>query len=274
MTRFFEFLKRQPMMTAVLALMIAMAGVGLPQESYLTRAVLRVLLTGTMLFLLSLISGEKTLSQGDNQTGYVIRQLMGFLILAAIAGVLTAVGTVVQGQVRPGILLRVVTLLLLFLFVGLFEELCFRAVLNDAMICQFRNSKRVLVWSAVFSSLIFGAVHVIGSPLTGAVEVLEAVLKTLSTAIVGFAFLILYWKTRNIWALALVHGAYDFLASFPLVLGSSEAIGAGSYVREGTEGKIVAVVYMIQIVIVGLITLRVWKKVGKTIDFDALRESW
>ena len=111
MTRFFEFLKRQPMMTAVLALMIAMAGVGLPQESYLTRAVLRVLLTGTMLFLLSLISGEKTLSQGDNQTGYVIRQLMGFLILAAIAGVLTAVGTVVQGQVRPGILLRLVTLL-------------------------------------------------------------------------------------------------------------------------------------------------------------------
>ncbi len=31
---------------------------------------------------------------------------------------------------------------------------------------------------------------------------------------------------------------------------------------------------MIQIVIVGLITLRVWRKVGKTIDFDNLRESW
>ena len=54
----------------------------------------------------------------------------------------------------------------------------------------------------------------------------------------------------------------------------SATLGAGSYVREGTEGKIVAVVYMIQIVIVGLITLRVWRKVGKTIDFDALRESW
>ena len=59
------------------------------------------------------ISGEKTLSQGDNQTAYVFRHLMGFLILAAIAGVLTAVGTVVQGQVRPGILLRLVTLLML-----------------------------------------------------------------------------------------------------------------------------------------------------------------
>ena len=138
MTRFFEFLKRQPMMTAVLALMIAMAGVGLPQESYLTRAVLRVLLTGTMLFLLSLISGEKTLSQGDNQTGYVIRQLMGFLILAAIAGVLTAVGTVVQGQVRPGILLRLVTLLLLFLFVGLF---CYSPFLLSAGAAAFTSSR-------------------------------------------------------------------------------------------------------------------------------------
>ena len=274
MTRFFEFLKKQPMMTAVLALMIAMAGVGLPQEAYLTRGILRVLLTGTMLFLLTLISGENTLSQGDNQTAYVFRQLRGFLILAAMAGVLTAVGTVVQGEVRPGMLLRLVSLLLLFLFVGLFEELCFRAVLNDAMICQFRNSKGVFAWSAVISSLIFGAVHVIGSPLTGAVEVLQAVLKTLAAAIVGFAFLILYWKTRNIWALALVHGAYDFLASLPLVLGSTEAIGAGSYVREGTEGKAVAIVYLIQIVIVGLITLRVWKKVGKTIDFDKLRETW
>lgn len=167
MTRFFVFLKKQPLAAAVLALMIAVLGVRIPQDAYWVRAVLRILLSGSMPFLLYLISGEKTLSQGGNQTGYVIRRLVGFLIIAVIFGTLGSLGMIVKGEVKPGLLLRLAELVIMFLFVGLFEELCFRAVLNDAMICQFRNSKAVFSVSAVISCLVFGAVHVIGSPLTG-----------------------------------------------------------------------------------------------------------
>ena len=274
MTKFFEFLKKRPLLTAALAVVIALMGVRIPQDSFWTRCVLRILLCGTMLFLLYLISGEKTLFLGNNQTGYVLRRLLGLLIFAAVAGVLGVLGTVMNGEIVPGLPLRLVTVMLMFLFVGLFEELCFRAILNDAMIYRFRNSRGVFAVSAVVSSLIFGVMHVIGSPLTDPSAFVQAALKTLSTAIAGFAFLILYWKTRNVWAIGLAHGMYDFLGAPSLVLGSSAPIGAGNYVMEGVVGKAAIIVYVIQIVVSGFITLHIWKKVGKTIDFKAIRENW
>ena len=51
-------------------------------------------------------------------------------------------------------------------FVGLFEEVAFRALINDAIVYQFRSFKHVFLLSAVLSSLIFGYVHVMFVPLS------------------------------------------------------------------------------------------------------------
>ena len=60
-----------------------------------------------------------------------------------------------------------------------------------------------------------------GGQETGAAETTaspaQAVLKTVSCAIFGLALLLLYWKTRNIWACAIVHGLFDF---FPSISGA------------------------------------------------------
>ena len=274
MTKFLTVLKRQPLLTAALAVAVAVLAIRLPQPSYGNKCALRVLMCGTTLFFLYLISGEKTIFHGSAQLGYTFKHLLGFLIFALIMGVLGVVSKLQSDPVESGVLLRLVTLLLMFLFACLFEELCFRAVLNDAIVARFRHVKGVFVISAVVSSLTFGVVHMIGSPVTSAVEWAQAILKTLSCAVTGFAFLVLYWKTRSVWGIGLVHALFDFLTDFSLVLGGTADLGAGNYVKAGEEGIAGIVVLGIQTLIGAAIALRVWKKVGKTIDFEAMRESW
>ena len=42
----------------------------------------------------------------------------------------------------------------------------------------------------------------------------------------------------------------------------------------GIAGILVIVVYVIDIEINGLICLSIWKKTGKTMDFEEMRENW
>ena len=103
----------------------------------------------------------------------------------------------------------------MFISVGLFEELAFRAVINDAIIYKFREKKYVFVLSAVVSSLVFGAAHIVGEfDATSAIAWGQAVAKTLESGVFGLALLILYWKTRNIWACGVAHGLFDFFAGY------------------------------------------------------------
>lgn len=274
MTTFFRFLKKHPLLTALIAVVAAVLAVRLPQPTYWNKGVIRILLCGVMLFLLYLISGEKTLSQGDGQIGYTFRHMLAFLIFALVMGLFGALGKLMTGAVESGLLLRLLSLLIMFFFVGQFEELCFRAVLNDAIVYRFREAKRVFAFSLVISSLVFGAVHMIGSPLTSALDWAQAVLKTLSSAMMGAALLILYWKTRNVFAIGLVHGLYDFLCELSLVLGGAANLGAGNYVMQGNEAIIGMITQGVQMLIGLVFVLLIWKKVGKTIDFEELRRTW
>ena len=274
MTSFFAFLKKHPLLTALIALVAAVLAVKLPQPSYWNKGVIRILLCGMMLFSLYLISGEKTLSQGDKQIGYTFRHMLGFLIFALVIGLFGAVTKLKSGAPESGLFLRLLSLLVMFFFVGQFEELCFRAVLNDAIVYRFRETKGVFVLSAVISSLVFGAVHMIGSPLTSALDWAQAVLKTLSSAMMGLACLILYWKTRNVFAIGLVHGLYDFLSQLSLVVGGSAKLGAGNYVAQGRLGIIGSITMSVQMLIGLVFVLLIWKKAGRTINFEELRRTW
>ena len=274
MTEFLNILKKRPLLTAALALAVTVLAIKYPQPTYWNKCVLRIILCGAMLFFLYLISGEKTIEKSDKRIGYTFKHLLGFLLYALILGAMSVFAKLTDGAPESGVLLRLVTILVMTLFVGIFEELCFRAILNDAIVYRFRDSKGVFAVSAVVSALIFGAMHVVGSPLSSVLDWAQAVMKTLSCAVMGIAFLILYWKTRNVFAIGLVHGLYDFLGAASLILGGPARIGAGNYVLQGEEGIRGLVTLGLQLIVGVALTLLVWKKVGKTIDFKALRENW
>lgn len=87
--------------------------------------------------------------------------------------------------------------------------------------------------------------------------------------------MILYWKTRNIWGCAIVHALYDFL---PMICNAmfvtAEGVGESGYVRTGMLGGAAVGFYIFQAIVTVIILLVIWKKVGKTIDFEEIRRDW
>lgn len=143
-----------------------------------------------------------------------------------------------RGSLAPDWPVKMLLGIIMCLFVGLFEESVFRVVINDAILYKFRNSKYVFVWIAIISSFVFGAVHVITPKVFASPAALGvAVLKTVSAGLLGFCFLILYWKTRNIWGIALFHAIYDGLGIVPEAMldDVSDVGSADSYVNAGGE---------------------------------------
>lgn len=274
--KYIMFLKRHPLVTAAIAIVYALACIKLvPTATYLQTFLVRTMLCGAMAFFLYQISGDKTLAASYNSTGYVIKVAIGFWVLSfAVGAASLAVSAVTGAEKLDHPLRNLIIMFLMFLFVGLFEEMAFRAVINDAIIYAFRDRKYVFVLSAVASSIAFGAAHIIGFDTTSALAWAQAAGKTISAGLFGLVLLFLYWKTRNIWACGMVHGVYDFFTAFGRAFYKEPVTGASDYVVPDADAMPVLIVYGVMTLIMLFILWRVWKKIGKQIDYDAIRANW
>ena len=271
--KYILFLKKHPLITAVIAIVYALICIkSIPAEGFFQEFLLRTLLCGAMVFFLYQISGEKTLLSYSQSTGYVIKVAMSFWIFALLAGIFGFLASV-ENPVRENATLHLLICFLMFLFVGLFEEIAFRAVINDAIVYRFREKKYVFVLSAVCCSLVFGAAHVVGAELNTPLAWMQAAGKTVSAGIFGLALLLLYWKTRNIWACGVVHGVFDFLTGFSMsIFEMPEKLG--SYVMTDEYAKPVIILYAADVLIELLFLWIIWRKVGSKIDYQEMRETW
>ena len=276
MRKAIDFLKKHLIITGIIGVTIGVAATKVFVQSTIGGiALLRIILTMAMSMFAYLISGERSFENCHTTTGYVIK--WGILtIIPELLLLLAFVLTLVSGEstLAAGWSVRVLFAVCACVFIGLFEELTFRVTINDALLYSFRNQKHVFIWIAIISSLVFGAVHVItGSIFTSPLAFGLAVLKTLSAGVCGMCWLLLYWRTRNIWGLALLHALCDFptflqsaLTEVNVSLGS-----AGHYTDAGIEGL---GLYLFQTVCSAVALIILWKKVGKTIDFEEIRRSW
>ena len=89
----------------------------------------------------------------------------------------------------------------------------------------------------------------------------------------GLAVLFLYWKTRNIWACGIIHGIYDFLLSIRDCF-FNVPIDKMSYVLSGEGGKTAAIVYAVITLIELFLFWIIYRKIGKKIDYQKIREEW
>jgi membrane protease YdiL (CAAX protease family) len=285
MKKLLLFLKRNPALMAALTVALCYVSVKLldsDTEGNAASVILRLLLTIVCGAVLYAISGKKSFENLDQNIGYVIKKYSGFLIFSALLGVISLATAIAGGAPLvsgwPKVLFFLIAELIL---VGLFEELCFRVIINDGLLYQFRGNKHIFAWIGLITTLVFGWIHVASAASSSPLAIAQAVLKTSSAGIMGFALLILYWKTRNFWAIALAHALYD---SLPLIAGQLFDTGAkvGSYVTEETKeingaavnmGAAQAVIFAVQTVIFILFTLALLK-VLKSIDFEKMRREW
>ena len=169
MRKFIDFLMTHPLAAGIAGIFVAMFSIRFCNTAgdSLSEGILRMLLVGTMAFFLYFVSREKTLQKCGVETGYVVKVLSPLLITALFFGGIGMVGSFFDKiPLQPNWISNVCLTLFELLFVGLFEEVAFRALINDAIVYQFRSFKHVFLLSAVLSSLIFGYVHVMFVPLS------------------------------------------------------------------------------------------------------------
>ena len=146
--KYIEFMKRSPLITATLCIVyVVICFKSVPTQTHFQFFIVRTMLCGAACFFLYQISGDKTLTSGYHSTGYVLRYSLGFLIVAFAMGTVMLISD--MGEKRPLLKNPVPELLVVFLMymsVGLFEELSFRAVINDAIIYKWLCHNRVLIF--------------------------------------------------------------------------------------------------------------------------------
>lgn len=92
--------------------------------------------------------------------------------------------------------------------VGVSEELLCRGWLLNEFLEKFGNTKKGVWYSIIISGGIFGILH-LGNVLTGQTWS-TTIVQALTAMAAGVFFGIIYYKTKNIWSVILLHALWDF----------------------------------------------------------------
>ena len=117
--------------------------------------------------------------------------------------------------------------------VGFLEELIFRGLLFRAM------AKDGVKSAIIVSSVTFGIGHIVNLVNGSGAELLPNLLQVLYAVAIGFAFVMIYWKTKSLLPCIIVHSVFNGLSAFAneavmtpqrqIISGSLLAVIAGGY---------------------------------------------
>ena len=92
--------------------------------------------------------------------------------------------------------------------VGFLEELIFRGLLFRAM------AKDGVKSAIIVSSVTFGIGHIVNLVNGSGAELLPNLLQVLYAVAIGFAFVMIYWKTKSLLPCIIVHSVFNGLSAF------------------------------------------------------------
>jgi len=99
---------------------------------------------------------------------------------------------------------------LIMLCIGLFEEILCRGVILNNMLKKWGNTKKGILRVVIISSLIFGLGHVINLIIFPTL-IIRTISQILYASLHGILYASIYLRTKNIWALILLHAVYDWM---------------------------------------------------------------
>ena len=140
---------------------------------------------------------------------------------------------------------RVGILALLCFGIGLFEETTMRGLCLNGLLARMGRTRAGVYGAAILSSLFFGLLHF--DPFVGFDDpllVAQNCMKVLQSGMCGYLLAAILIHTRNIWAVALIHGANDFMLLF-ISNGLTDATITTDYVQSGTDGVVVLGLYIV-----------------------------
>ena len=94
------------------------------------------------------------------------------------------------------------------LCVGFLEELIFRGFLFKAM------SRDSIKWAVVVSSVTFGLGHIINLINGSGMGVAENLVQIFFAVLIGFMYVIIFWRGGSLWPCVISHGVFNSLSAF------------------------------------------------------------
>jgi len=94
------------------------------------------------------------------------------------------------------------------LLIGLVEEFLCRGWLLNEFLERFSNNKKNIITSIILSSIIFGFIHIFNVAVGQSLA--DTLVQVLSATFIGIIFGLIYYKTKNIWSIVLIHAIWDF----------------------------------------------------------------
>lgn len=94
------------------------------------------------------------------------------------------------------------------LCVGFLEELIFRGFLFRAL------AKESIKWAVVISSLTFGLGHILNLINGSGMSVAENLVQIVSAVLMGFLYVVIFYRGGSLWPCILSHGVFNALSAF------------------------------------------------------------
>ena len=285
MKKIYDLFRKMPLLTGIVGvalLTVATRGIDTGRTIGFAGMMLRIILAFAAMAFVALISGNKVFKRTGNKTGYGILRGLPVLIFPFFPMISNFVKHFsAHDSLVDKWPLTLLIMLVELIFVGIFEEMCFRALVHDAILYTFRDKKGVFVAIALISSFVFGVVHILGTEIGSPLDFAQAALKTITTAMGGFIFLIIYWKTGNIWACAIIHALMDIISTLSDTIFSAGGAEVNYVMNKEMEfngisinmGWAAVVFYIFQLIFNAIIILTMIKTL-KSVDFEKIRREW
>ena len=165
---------------------------------------------------------------------------------------------------------NVISLAIFCLTIGIFEEFLCRGWLLNEFIERFSSNRKQVILSVVLSSLIFGGMHITNIWIGGQ-TVFETLLQIAQATALGIILGGIYFRTRNIWAVAFLHGFWDFAIMLSEVSSLRECQSLTPSTNVMIYSSLTSMIIVILYICVGLFILRP-SKISPLIEGDVLTE--
>ena len=238
-----EKIRKHSILVAIIGLVIGVGGIlYVPfNDGPLQMTLLRIVLAAIMIGIMLVMGAKKSLQKVKEGFGFTLRKSSYILILAFLLGMLVFIPGFLNYGFSKDLLIKELSYFILCITIGLF-----RGVLFQGLLRKTGDTHKGIWISIIISSLIFGFVHVYTYVIGGnydLIGIIESIGKTLQTGAIGVLLAAVYLKTKNFWAVALVHTLNDFLLMQVIMFTDTSL---GSYVSSGETGVIAIISYIIQ----------------------------
>lgn len=171
------------------------------------------------------------------------------LVIAVLNGSSLFMGEI---QLNTSNLVTLILYFILFLSVGLVEEILLRGIVLNVLLQKWGTSHRGVYRAVFVSSLIFGMLHILNL-LTGRYELLPTLTQIGFAFFFGVFFGACFIRTKAIWPLIVMHAFFDMCGNFNEIAVESTF---GKVMHILPQDALIAIVLTAPLFIYGLIVLR------------------